>query len=137
MNNLKAVATYPETIAAHIMQKELETAGIASEVFMHQADETSFTSVSSASLMVAEQDFERATIFLNSHTPEPEPLPANRRRRIHCPECNSANITSKAGYWSRFADYMVFDFFAFFIIKKKDKHYCNDCGHRWRIWFGR
>lgn len=134
MNNLKAVATYPETMTAHIKQQELETAGIPAEVYIHRENEQSFTHVSSASLMVAKQDLERATIFLNTHIPEPETV-SRHKWCIHCPECNSHNTTSKAGFWSRLVDYLTLDVFVFFTNRKKDKHYCNDCGHHWRVWF--
>lgn len=136
MNNIKAIATYPESLLAALDQKKLENAGIPAEVFHHQADSAAFTGVSSASLMVAEQDLERATIFLNSHVPKPG-LASQNKWRVSCPECTSKNIHSKASWWSLFGDYMIFDFWMFGIKRKKDRHACNDCGHHWRIWFGR
>lgn len=109
MSELKAVATYPETMTAHIKQQELENAGIPAEVFIHQAGENSFTPVSSASLMVAELDLVRATVFLNSHIPEPEAV-SNNKWRISCPECTSKNVISRASWWSRISDFFMFDF---------------------------
>lgn len=136
MDNLKAVATYPETMTAHIKQQQLEAAGIPAEVFIHQENDQSFTHVSSASLMVAAQDLELATIFLNSHVPEPEPVSENKQR-ISCPECDSHNISRKAGFWSYLVYSTTFEWpLNSNSSRKKDKHYCNDCGHYWRVWFG-
>lgn len=136
MSELKAVATYPETMTAHIKQQQLEDAGIPAEVFIHQAGENSFTHVSSASLMVAEQDLERATVFLNSHIPEPEPV-SDDTWQVSCPECDSENVTSRASWSSRIADFWMFDLLMLLIRQKRDRHQCNDCGHCWTIWFGR
>ncbi|PID64468.1 MAG: hypothetical protein CR963_00595, partial [Gammaproteobacteria bacterium] len=96
MTNLRAVATYPDSLAAALDRKKLEDAGIPAEVFHHQQNEVAYTTVSSASLMVAETDLERATTFLNTYEPEPEPFSTDApepRPRIHCPECDSQQIT--------------------------------------------
>lgn len=139
MSNLKAVATYPDSLLAALDQKKLEDAGIPAEVFHHSPDGIAYTEISSASLMVAEQDLERATIFLNSHVPEPEPFsfaPSGNRSRIRCPECNSPDITSTFDILTRITNLFTIDF-PFLISKKENKkcHHCNNCGHNWRVWF--
>lgn len=141
MSNLKAVATYPDSLLAALDQKKLEEAGIPAEIFHHAPDGIAYTEISSASLMVAEQDLERATIFLNSHIPEPEPFSVetpNDRSRIRCPECNSQDINSTAYMLSRIINLFTINFdWPFKTIRKKVKkrHHCNNCGHSWTIWF--
>ncbi len=141
MNNLKAVATYPDSLLAALDQKKLEDAGIPAEVFHHSPTGITYTEISSASLMVEEQDLERATIFLNSHIPEPEPFSVaapTDRARIRCPECNSDDINSSVDMLSRIINLFTIDFdFPFTTNKRKNKkrHHCKNCGHNWTIWF--
>ncbi|CAA6818273.1 MAG: Unknown protein [uncultured Thiotrichaceae bacterium] len=141
MNTLKAVATYPESLLAMLDRKKLADAGIPAEVFHHSPDGITYTEISSASLMVAEQDLERATIFLNSHIPEPEPFSVaapSDRSRIRCPECNSDDINSTVDMVSRIVNLFTIDCdFPFTTSKRKNKkrHHCKNCGHSWTIWF--
>lgn len=132
MHELKPIAAYPDNIAANLDRKKLADAGIIAEVFNHHS-----AGLSSATLMVNATDEERATILLNSYDPQQPPLKEVSANAIRCPECNSKNTTRKPGFWSRFAHYLMLGIYAPFTKNnKKDKHFCNDCGYQWRIWFG-
>lgn len=138
MSRYIMVSSYDEHIEAEIVVKQLAQAGIKAKIRRHSPigiTRLINAGVGTYSVRVLEKDIAAACELLQIQTANMHPL--RKKPVILCPQCDSEKIKSRTGFFSILVDFYLFDFCAFFMKRKNNRHTCEKCGHQWHIYFSR
>lgn len=132
------IISYDARIEAEVAAQQLKNKSIQAKVRCHSP--IGFTrlwneGVGHYSVRVLEQNVKAACEVLQVQTATMHPK--RETTVILCPQCDSKKIKSRTGFMSLLIDFYLFDFLAFFMKRKNNRHTCENCGHQWHIYFSR
>jgi len=128
-----------DPIKAHIVKGLLVSFGIEcflSDVHMVTVNLMYSQAIGGVKLNVFQRDIEKINTLLRAEQIEPENIPAGEKDEtgVHCPLCNSANVSyggsvsRKFGYWHLFIPILLM----IYPITMRKAYHCFDCHHEFK-----